>query len=212
MKNLINTLFRLKIICISSYNNNPRNYFYKVNNLEQLQKDLDFKINMEPDYLEIHFKGKTSMIPITETGVNLIYTTFQAINDIKSNWFMHGISEKNNTNFIYYIEIIQNTYSKLEIEQYRNILIFNELQEFKFDTELNISLLSLLEPLIRVLNYNFPQSDIKKLNFDIIPIIFPIKYQIDFFYYTDNNLTSSMVELVKNNFFKIEGSDFNAKP
>ena len=145
---------------------------------------------MEPDYLEIHFKGKTSMIPITETGVNLIYTTFQAINDIKSNWFMHGISEKNNTNFIYYIEIIQNTYSKLEIEQYRNILIFNELQEFKFDTELNISLLSLLEPLIRVLNYNFPQSDIKKLNIDIIPIIFPIKYQIDFFYYTDNNLTS----------------------
>lgn len=212
MYNLLLKLVHLGIITHLSNSKKIKNYFYVVNNLETLQKELGFSIISESDYYFIGFKEEMALVPITEIGANIVNMTFHAIEKITDCCFIKDFSRKtNNYSSRKALKNIQDTYLALDMEQLNeeNIIIFNKLENFTLHSELNISLIATLEPLLKVLNYSFSTKDIKRLSSDIAPIIFPIRERIRFSCYTCEDLSIAMLKLVTTGFFKANGSDIS---
>lgn len=152
---------------------------------------------IEKNFVWIYFSNKTCLIPLTTKGIDILWNTYYFICNLimYEEMFEDVIYKRIDERVISQKQIndfyeIVDTYKKLEIyclNKDDNILIFNTIKEYECTTKIQIYSLAKLEVLIRILNQNIREEDIKKLKDDeYTPIIFPIPKKYSFRKIEDN--------------------------
>lgn len=158
-----------------------------------IKEQEDIKYAEEKDYAWIYFDSCTCLVPSTEKGVEILKISYEFINDLLEyekkiiDELKKFIDDKviPKTSINNFKEIVC-TYDELNINWLKreDILILNNIENYKFKTRLEVASSTSIEVLIRLLNQDISITDIKKLkvNDNFTPIIFPIKnyLEVDF--------------------------------
>lgn len=179
---------------------------FKVRDELLSEEGISYKI--EKDLMWIFFSNKTWLIPLTKKGIDILCNTYNFIydlfeyerdfQDVIEKYINKGILRCKQLDDFY--EIVD-TYKELKINwvnEEDDILTFDKVEEYKCTTRIQIYSLAKLEILIRILNQNLREEDIKKLcNNDYTPIIFPIpnrNYEdIEYNFYTEDIELSGLI-------------------
>lgn len=161
-------------------------------------------IKFEKDYVVITLENDSYLIPTTIKGLEIIDNTYNFIGDLLyykrtiSNFIQQKIEIGIISDYtINHFHNIVNAYKDLNIELIdENILVFNRIRTYKINTKMEVFYLANIEILIRILNQNIEEEDIKILEDDnrYTPFIFPVRQPIDF-YCLEYNFYTSELEL-----------------